>query len=75
MGVGRPQHMAERHAGQHHVVDIAPATPDQPRILETRDRLTYTELVHQPPLNELAPVSLSDILNPVVIARLHEAIR
>ena len=47
VGVGRPQHMAEHHARQHHVVDIAAAAAQQPRILEARHRLTQREFTHR----------------------------
>ena len=38
--------MAEDHARQHHVVDIAPAAAQEPRILEPRHRLTHREITH-----------------------------
>jgi hypothetical protein len=50
VGMGRSQHAAERHARQHNVIDVTAAAPDQPRILETRYRLTNSEFVHQPAL-------------------------
>ena len=50
MRMRRAQHMAERHARQHHVVDIAAAAAQQPRILEPRHRLTQREFAHiRPP--------------------------
>ena len=39
MRVRRAQHITERHARQHHIVDIVAAAPQQPRILEPRHRL------------------------------------
>ena len=44
--VRRAQHIAERHARQHHVADIAAAALDQPRILEPRHALTDCEFTH-----------------------------
>ncbi len=38
--------MAERHARQHHVVDITPAAAQQPRILEPRHRLAQRKFTH-----------------------------
>jgi hypothetical protein len=38
--------MPEHHARQHHVVDIAPAAAQQPRILEPRHRLPQREFAH-----------------------------
>ncbi len=38
--------MAENHARQDHVVDIAAAATQQPRIFEARDRLTQREITH-----------------------------
>src|SRR5215470_6361095 len=35
------------HAGHRHVVDVAPATPHQPGVLESRYALTDCELTHQ----------------------------
>ena len=49
MGVRRAQHVAERHAGKHHVGDIAAAALDQPRILEPRYRLADREFTHRSP--------------------------
>src|SRR5208282_3846650 len=49
MGVGRAQHVAERHAGEHHVGHIAPAAFDQPWVLEPGNRLTYGEFTHRNP--------------------------
>ncbi len=46
MGMRRAQHMAERHPRQHHVVDIAAAAPQQPRILEPRHRLPQRKFTH-----------------------------
>ena len=45
MGVGRAQHIAERHARQHDVVDIAAAAAHEARILEPRHRLTDPEFL------------------------------
>src|SRR5215475_9965819 len=51
----RAQDIAERHGGQRHIVHIAPAAPDQPRILEAGYGLTYSELLHRTsPLKRLA---------------------
>jgi phosphoribosylformimino-5-aminoimidazole carboxamide ribonucleotide (ProFAR) isomerase len=46
MGVRRAQDMAKPHARQYHVVDIAAAAAQQPRILEPRHRLTEREFTH-----------------------------
>ena len=48
MGMGRAQHMAERHAGQRDVVDVAAAATHQAWVLEAGHRLTNSELVHRP---------------------------
>jgi hypothetical protein len=47
MRMGRAQDIAERHAGQRHIVHIPPAAPDQPRILEAGYGLTDSELLHR----------------------------
>ena len=49
MGMRGAQHRAECHARQHHVVDIAAAAAQQPRILEPRHRLTNREFAHRTP--------------------------
>ena len=49
MGVRRAQHVAERHAGQHHVADIAAAALEQPRILEPGHALTNGKFTHLNP--------------------------
>jgi hypothetical protein len=46
MGVGRAQHIAECHAREHHVTDIAAAALEQARILEARHTLTDREFTH-----------------------------
>ncbi len=47
MGVAGAQHIAISHARQHHVVDIAAAAAQEPRILEARHALAKRELSHQ----------------------------
>src|SRR5215813_7275096 len=47
MRMGRAQDIAERHAGQRHIVHIPPTAPDQPRILEAGYGLTDSELLHR----------------------------
>jgi hypothetical protein len=42
--------IAERHARQHDVVDLAPAIADEARILEPRHRLTDREFLQRRPL-------------------------
>ena len=49
MGVGRAQHIAEHHARQHHVADIAAAALEQPWILEAGHALTNGEFTHLNP--------------------------
>ncbi len=49
MRVGGAQYICKRHARQHHVVDIAPAAAQQPRILEARHRLPQREFAHPAP--------------------------
>ena len=49
MGMRRAQHVAERHAGQHHVADIAAAALEQPRILEPGHALTNGIFAHLNP--------------------------
>ena len=46
VGVRRTQHVAERHAGQRHVADVAAAALEQPRVLETGHALTDREFTH-----------------------------
>jgi hypothetical protein len=43
------QHVAERHAGQRDVIDIAAAAAQQPRILEPGHALTHRKLTHRIP--------------------------
>ena len=51
MRVRRAQHVARHGAGKHHVADVVALAPDQPRIFEPRDRLTYSPLTrHCSPL-------------------------
>src|SRR5215470_4551803 len=51
----RAQDIAERHAGQRHIVHIPPAAPDQPRILEAGYGLTDSEFLHRTsPLKRVA---------------------
>ena len=45
MGVRRPHEGAPRHAGQRHVVDIAPAPAEEARILAARERLA--DIAHE----------------------------
>ncbi len=47
VGVGRAEHVAERHARQHHVADVAAAALEQPRILETGHALADREFTHR----------------------------
>ena len=46
MGMRRTQDVADRHARQHDVVDVAAAAPQQPRILKPRNALTNREFPH-----------------------------
>src|SRR5262249_33635998 len=46
MGVRRSQHVAKDYARQDHVVDIAAAAAQQPRVLEARYRLTQRKFTH-----------------------------
>ena len=46
VAVRRAQHDAERHAGIDHIVDIAAAAANEPRILEARHALTDCEFTH-----------------------------
>ncbi len=46
MGVGRAQHVAEGHAGQRHVVDIAAAAAHEPHVLEPRHGLADGVVTH-----------------------------
>src|SRR5438552_17995808 len=45
MGVRRAQHIAECHARQHDVADIAAAAPEQARILEPRHALADRKFI------------------------------
>jgi hypothetical protein len=47
--------MAKRHPRQHHVVDIAAAAAQQPRILEPRHRLPQREFAHAFASDRLGP--------------------
>ena len=49
MRMRRAQHMAKYHPRQHHVVDIAAAAAQKPRILEPRHRLPQRKLTHHCP--------------------------
>ncbi len=49
MRVRGAQHIAEHHAWQHDVADIAAAAPEQPRILEPGHALTDREFTHLNP--------------------------
>ncbi len=46
VGVGRAQDVAERHAPQHDIVDIAPAALEQPRVLGPWNRLPKRVFTH-----------------------------
>ena len=46
VGMRRAQHMAEDHARQHHVRNIATAALEQPRVLEPGHALTNCEFTH-----------------------------
>ena len=49
--------MAERHSGQHDVVYVVPAAPQQPRVLEPRNALTNRKLTHCSPLYSDRPTA------------------
>ncbi len=49
MSMRRTQHVTERHAGQHHVADIAAAALEQARILEPGDALADRKFTHLNP--------------------------
>ena len=46
MRVRRAQHVSERHARQHEIIDVAAPAAQQPRILEARHRLPQREFAH-----------------------------
>ncbi len=50
MRMRRAQHVARHRARKHHVADVVALAPDQPRVFEPRDRLTYCPLAHCTPL-------------------------
>ena len=58
VGVRRAQHMPERHARQHDVVDILAAAAQQPRILEPRHALTDRKLTHCSPRIAFRPADI-----------------
>ena len=70
MGMRRAQHIAERHAGKHHVGDIAAAAFDQPRVLETGNRLADRKFTHLPPaVRRLACIGMPSKKCPKTLAR------
>ena len=58
VGMRRAQHVAERHAGKHHVGDVAAAALDEPWVLETRHRLADGEFAHCTPRSWTCPAQI-----------------
>src|SRR5262249_35820315 len=54
MRVRRAQDAAVGHIGEVEIVDIAATAADEPRVLETRHRLTQRELAHSLLLSSIA---------------------